>query len=287
MITMYMCMTITCFVDGQLRDIQTPKDRMFGHPINDIDKRTYKSSIGGPDRFRFYYIGLGKRSGKDLTENQGFNPHDMAIYKFSKNNHDPISLFDVWKISKQNGPGLTNDHLLNTMIYRRMLSNAYDKRDPELFTEDLYPIQSGKQLFETYIDSALDQMQRWAEETSQNGEILDKISAVEMAKQFSNDTNDYLITESLHIIDNEPPKSEIKTQSFDLTFSSPDMSSYLLHHTRDSIDKAEASGDTKEKKWWAADRLNEFRLPKSKWSPRAGKNKHVDPAFYFIGLGRK
>ncbi|KAH3892822.1 hypothetical protein DPMN_016952 [Dreissena polymorpha] len=281
LIIIYICMHVACSVDGESNDIQRPEDQSFNYARNGEDQQTYMSPIGGPDRFKFYYIGLGKRSGKNLSNDPVDNPGDATINKLVSISQSPGSLFDAGEISKQNGPGLTNDRLNKTMFDRRMLStgNTYDKRDPELFTEDLYPIQSGKQLFETYMDSALDQMQRWAEETSQNGEILDEISAVEMAKQFNNDT-----------VNDEQPASEIKTQSLDLSIASPDIykSSNPLDNDGDSIDKAESKDDPKEEPWWAADKLYKFKEPKStKWSPRGMSQPHVNPALFFTGLGRK
>ena len=150
--------------------------------------------------------------------------------------------------------------------------NGYmTKREPEMFSEDLYPLQAGKQKLEAYLDRALKD---------------NKMASVSQRQQhFKDDEIENLHTENTDL--QQPGKDSF--QPSDLIFSSPDIDLSRYEDTYSGV-STEDKGDSKErnidKRWWAAESLNRFRLPKSsRWIPRRTHSARIDPALYFIGLG--
>lgn len=176
-----------------------------------------------------------------------------------------------------------NTLLKNTEAFRRLLglNYRYNKRTPEEFSESLYPIQGGKQQLEATLDRTLNTDEDEFVENENEPDEANTNSADNDAVMKPDITNDVLNdNEMLPDINIESP--------YDLIFASPDLDSKYPY--RGEIDsKHNTAADTGNiqvsKRWWAARMLNRFRSPKS-WTRRITHVSHIDPALYFIGLGK-
>lgn len=247
------------------------------------------------DRFRFLHKGIGKRS-TALTD---LYFKTIASDKKHSSFHEKINalLQRVQHFREQrtydkqylfaNSPDLL---LENTKTFRilRGLNYLFDKRTPESFSENLYPIQAGKQQFEATLDKTLN---RNVEHFS--NDIVDIAAHAQIDDHASHKPEQ--TSDNQH----ETMQSEIDTP-FDLSFASPDLGS--KYHKADKYkpeidekhkntgedtreDTEEDTGGERSKRWWAAKMLSRFRSPKS-WNGRVTTARHVDPAIYFIGLGK-
>ncbi|KAL4226067.1 hypothetical protein ACF0H5_014055 [Mactra antiquata] len=251
-----------------------------------------------PDRFRFFHQGLGKRtSEKRTSEDISYNePHLQksglleSIKKLIKDSvrdgiNDQITYTAAQQVS-------ANPFLERTPTYRALkgVNTLYDnKRTPEVFSESLYPIQAGKQRLEVTIDRSL----------NDKGNKFD----YDMKVDDEATLDDYNTDNPEVIGDIQEPSVEHKITKtpYDLIFGSPDLGDSKLYNTiendddddkelndNDIINDATESSDLNDertKRWWAAEKFRKFRSANS-WAQYGRRGKHIDPALYFIGLGK-
>lgn len=248
-----------------------------------------------PDRFRFFHQGLGKRTvpietaenvvrgGMYQTDKHLLQTMQKLVEKIAAENTNPNSYYIKGQVS-------ANPFLERTSTYKilRDLNNLYgNKRAPEVFSENLYPIQAGKQQLEVTLDRSL------------NDKQLDNFD-YDIGDGESSDVDEY-DADNQNDIPTESVESGITKTPYDLTFGSPDPgeSDQYQIYANESDDDANVSetdgvmedkdssyiNDQRTKRWWAAEKFRRFRSAKS-WKQYGSRGKHIDPALYFIGLGK-
>ncbi|WAR25097.1 hypothetical protein MAR_010801 [Mya arenaria] len=152
----------------------TESDSIINRMVS-LQKRSQRGRI---DRHRFFHFGLGKRADQERALIDGFVSAGNRIVRKSS--------------------------LYKTL---QMYNDETNKRDPEMFSEELYPLQAGKQKLEAYLDSAL----KDSEETTD--------AIMESAVQ-TEDTNEEIADQNN---DNNNNVKQLDERPFDLTFASPDL----------------------------------------------------------------
>ena len=212
------------------------------------------------DRFRFVMKGLGKRSGllEDLDDNDDVTERNYSICENCENGEISSGLGPVAEAKASERS--FKDNLSRAGTYSDIL-NSLNKRTPEIYRQDWYPIQGGTQRMEVEMDRKLDEL------------MLDNVieSDDNILSNDEDDFNHFDSTDS-HIRDVDNDTNNI----------------YRIDNTELSLDGGKRGGnEEKSKRWWAARRLKLFGLktPKSIRGRRYGRP-HIDPVLYLIGLGR-
>lgn len=206
------------------------------------------------DQYRFMMKGLGKRSGRmPKVQNLDF-PEDNQEY--------PTKLIVCKNCDQNDGSvGSWKKYLISTKTYADIL-NSLNKRTPEVYSQDLYPIQDGTQRMEVELDRKLDNLM----EDDHSSDLMDTIINYD-AQNLGN-------TETL-----TPGVKDIDRKA----------TVYIIDDTKMPFNEDEKRDAIQErsKKWWAARRLKLFGLktPKSVIGHQYRKQ-HIDPVLYLIGLGR-
>ncbi|XP_045167029.2 uncharacterized protein LOC123530323 [Mercenaria mercenaria] len=233
------------------------------------------------DRFRFFHKGLGKRSPGSAVVNTKImagNQDNSNIFADMRKVLDEASKFHIPRPYDQQYLFETNPNMFlkNTRAFRRLLgmNYLYNKRAPEIFSENLYPLQSGKQKLEATLDQTLDNN----EESYDNGIDYDDngddaVENIPIKPEMMDDiTRDKMATKT----------------PFDLIFATPDVKTDTKLPNKLEIgdhEEANINDGQRSKRWWAANMFRKFRSPKS-WNHGVKHAQHADPALYFVGLGR-
>jgi hypothetical protein len=225
------------------------------------------------DRFRFFHRGIGKRSTELFLDDT----------KQTNNERDDSNMIDKIQemLTEGNdfGKGIPShqQYILARQpdfLFKKIqqLRNLQIKRAPEFFSENLYPLQSGKQKLEATLDQTLN-----SDEDDFDNNNLNFEQSID---------NEVSNTEELS---NEEHHENTATKSpFDISFASPDLDIDFEKQDKNSMEHTEenvSNNGQKSKRWWAANMFSKFRSAKS-WNRRVTNARHADPAIYFIGLGR-
>ena len=219
------------------------------------------------DKYRFVMKGLGKRRGhfRSPGDTRTYMDDSEASQKFiiCKNCEKDFGLIGENDALERHVPDKPfRDDISSTEIYSDIL-DSLNKRTPEIYKQDWYPIQGGTQRMEVEMDRKLDEL------------VLDNVirTGGHILDSDEHDFNQY---------DADLPHNKHSTVNTD--------SIYNLENTQLPLDTDKRDGEEemdKEKKWWAARRLKLFGLktPKS-IRARRYQRPHIDPTLYLIGLGR-
>lgn len=165
---------------------------------------------------------------------------------------------------------------MNRELFKFICQHSSEpKRSPEVFSESLYPLQSGKQQLEAMLDRTLDI-------TNDGKEIMEKSSEI------GRDSNDFVENRESDM----PKHKKTTVKEIETTQATPGIhnSGYLDAEKEPAGAVNDSSVDDVyqriSKKWWAAEALKHFRSPKSSRPRYFGRRRHIDPVFYFIGLGK-
>lgn len=176
------------------------------------------------------------------------------------------------RVSQSSSSSLT----VNRELFKFICQHSSEpKRSPEVFSESLYPLQSGKQQLEAMLDRTLD--------ITNDGKEF-----VEESSEIGRDRNDFVENR-----DSSMSKHKQTTvKEIETTQTTPGIhTSGYLDAEKGPADVVNDSSAVDEyqrisKKWWAAEALKHFRSPKSSRPGHFGRRRHIDPVFYFIGLGK-
>lgn len=248
-------------------------NRLISHVISNVQPRPVKRKL---DRFRFFYKGLGKRSTVgaygDIDQMNNEGDESLILVEHLLNEANTLAKlvpnFQQYIFTKH--PDYLSEKIKNL---RKLMEKKQTKRAPEMFSENLYPLQSGKQELEATLDQTLNSNE---DDFNNNIEGLDHSSVNDESESNTNE------------VTNEPHNEKMPTKSpFDIYFASPDLEMKNETHDKNKIEgiKDTAKNEQRSKRWWAATMFSKFRSPKSS-NRRVSKTFHADPAIYFIGLGR-
>lgn len=228
----------------------------------------YHRAGGVADRYRFFHVGLGKRD--HMSDSTTLHDKDVEPVR-------PISVNPIQV------PASTSraDPLIKAAIFKHFHLDNPDideqKRSPEVFSESLYPLQSGKQALEAMLDKTLN------------------FPTYGDADMFDDDIHfDNTFAEEIGLsdIDDNPLTAReqfLTSPSGSITSPSGDGANEQLTNTKSidsSSDNESSELPTPVKRWWAARALKHFRSPKSSRLRTYGPRRQIDPVLYFIGLGR-
>ncbi|XP_060584987.1 uncharacterized protein LOC132740942 [Ruditapes philippinarum] len=225
------------------------------------------------DRFRFFHRGIGKRSTElfldDTKQTNDEIDDSNMIYKIQKMLTEGNDFGKGISSNQQYILARQPDFLFKKI---QQLRNLQIKRAPEFFSENLYPLQSGKQKLEATLDQTLNS----DEDDFDNNNL-----------NFDNSVDN--VASNTEELSNEVPHKNMATKSpFDISFASPDLDIDFEKQDKNNLEHIEQNvinKGQKSKRWWAANMFSKFRSPKS-WNRRVTNAIHADPAIYFIGLGR-
>lgn len=272
--------------DGSSR--QPREEKRFFWPFKDMlnsrpDRTTHRS-----DTFRFFHKGLGKRVSDTSLSNLGRHielteqPRPVngmkSLVEHARKILHQSPYYEQYMMASN-----PDTYLENAETFRRLLGLNYlnSKRTPEEFSETLYPIQGGKQQLEATLDRTLNpEENHFVDNENELDEAMTNLAdnAAVLEPDITNDV----------LSDNKMFQDTDSQSPYDLIFASPDLDSEYPY--RGEVDKTHNTAPDTEnpqvsKRWWAARMLNRFRSPKS-WTRRIMPIKHIDPALYFIGLGK-
>ena len=111
----------------------------------------YHSGGRVTDRYRFFHVGLGKRGFNDRVASEDMALHDKNMDTWLSRHPTQVAV----SMSRL-------DKLIKNAMVKYFHEHGYDKQDlvtskraPEVFSESLYPLQSGKQALEAMLDKTL------------------------------------------------------------------------------------------------------------------------------------
>lgn len=240
---------------------------------------------GVADKYRFFHVGLGKRTLETPpeTSTQDLSPPGLPktnIQELLKNFYEENVSYDdkfYEDNTSSNDDNMFEDSvpLNEDKLYDDNASSNEDKRAPEVFSESLYPLQSGKQKLEAMLDRTLNSGTDGADDElrKRNNPSIDTRRRVESETRLINRNHHSTGT------DDNP---------LDMTLVSPDIDLPLgVNDTDTSVTGSRnINMIAPAKRWWAARALKHFRSPKSS-RMRLGPRRQIDPVLYFIGLGRR
>lgn len=241
---------------------------------------------GGTDRLRFIHMGLGKRESSSYSETSnklggsGSEDNERMVKTLNilfkgllKADHDEHPASNPSYLAAR-----PEANLQHTILFRALqsLNDLQNKRAPEEFSEQLYPIQAGKQQLEVSLDKTLntdDSLYSYSEETDDDQQLMPN----DMAKD--TDIGSDVRLKNVFETNTETP--------YDLIFASPDLDvvytpDKVPPEIKNTVGQSATNEKQRRKRWWAARLLSQFRAPKS-WTRT---DSHIDPALYFLGLGK-
>ena len=234
----------------------------------------YHSGGRVTDRYRFFHVGLGKRGFNDRVASE-----DMALH--DKN-------MDTWLSGHPTQVAVSMsrlDKLIKNAMVKYFHEHGYDKQDlvtskraPEVFSESLYPLQSGKQALEAMLDKTL--------HIGTDG-ALEHTIAGDVGKQFENVDTESLPVNIIDVSDGsednlfDNSKPHVINTSSHLRVPQTNLVAKLIDNESES-----SKLTIPDKRWWAATALKGFRAPKS-YRFQSERRKQIDPVLYFIGLGKR